>query len=642
MQILEIVLYGHNGAKRTVKFKPGAVNIISGLSATGKSSLLEIADYCLGKSTCDIAEGPVRSAVAWYGLLLQFDNDRMFIARQSPPIGSDYSSGMYVESGSKTKSPIDAPEYTNSNFNAVVKSIGSKIGISPYLHTPEKGRTRENLAATLRHSMVYCFQKQTEIANKRILFHGQEDGFISNSISDTLEYFLGAIKENSLAVKQQLILAKREVKRKERELQESEELRGEGVSRAIGIIARAKELGILSVETDLKKPDDYVDALKKVIKWTPKNIPKVESSFKDSSQAMLMKLQRELRDVDENIDTTKRFADEVIGYTDELKHQKSRLETIGIYEDVIKNKCPLCSNNIEKQIPKIEELQKSLEEIKENLEKTPKIKPRLREQIYDLQEKRQELIRQIDEKHEELSKLIEQEEGLEKLRNQNITIGEVIGSAKFWLESVELTDDMSPLRKALAKAEKKVEELDSQINRETIDERMERILTKLSNRMTEWALHLKLEHSGFPVIFDPKNITVAVKKPEQIIPLIRMGSAQNWLGYHMIVNLALHEYFTNNHRPVPRFLFLDQPTQVYYPADVVVDPTGSIENLPDPDRIAVERLFNFVFEVQSKLSPNFQVIITDHVMMQNNKKFMNALRENWRDEEALVPLDWLS
>jgi Protein of unknown function (DUF3732) len=38
--------------------------------------------------------------------------------------------------------------------------------------------------------------------------------------------------------------------------------------------------------------------------------------------------------------------------------------------------------------------------------------------------------------------------------------------------------------------------------------------------------------------------------------------------------LALHRYFRQNQRPVPGFLILDQPTQVYFPADK--DPNVSV------------------------------------------------------------------
>lgn len=55
--------------------------------------------------------------------------------------------------------------------------------------------------------------------------------------------------------------------------------------------------------------------------------------------------------------------------------------------------------------------------------------------------------------------------------------------------------------------------------------------------------------------------------PTEPVPMAQMGSGQNWLWCHLLAHLALHKWFVEKGRPVPRFLILDQPTQVYYPAE---------------------------------------------------------------------------
>jgi ABC-type lipoprotein export system ATPase subunit len=44
MQILDIVLYSHDGRRRVVSLKPGLVNVITGASKSGKSALIDIVD----------------------------------------------------------------------------------------------------------------------------------------------------------------------------------------------------------------------------------------------------------------------------------------------------------------------------------------------------------------------------------------------------------------------------------------------------------------------------------------------------------------------------------------------------------------------------------------------------------------------
>jgi DNA repair ATPase RecN len=41
-----------SGERREVKFEPDMMNIITGASGTGKSTLIKAIDYCLGSSKC--------------------------------------------------------------------------------------------------------------------------------------------------------------------------------------------------------------------------------------------------------------------------------------------------------------------------------------------------------------------------------------------------------------------------------------------------------------------------------------------------------------------------------------------------------------------------------------------------------------
>lgn len=92
---------------------------------------------------------------------------------------------------------------------------------------------------------------------------------------------------------------------------------------------------------------------------------------------------------------------------------------------------------------------------------------------------------------------------------------------------------------------------------------------------------------------------------------------------------------------MPRFLFLDQPTQVYYPSDQDADLQGSVDALPDDDRRAVAAMFRLIFEVVQALAPNFQIIVCDHADLRD-EQFQQAVVERWRNGHALIPQEWLS
>jgi hypothetical protein len=82
MQISQIVLYSQTGKTRTVHFRLGALNVVTGISASGKSALLHIVEYCLGRGTSTVPEGVISGSVDWFAVLLQLANQQAFIARR--------------------------------------------------------------------------------------------------------------------------------------------------------------------------------------------------------------------------------------------------------------------------------------------------------------------------------------------------------------------------------------------------------------------------------------------------------------------------------------------------------------------------------------------------------------------------------
>jgi Protein of unknown function (DUF3732) len=121
-------------------------------------------------------------------------------------------------------------------------------------------------------------------------------------------------------------------------------------------------------------------------------------------------------------------------------------------------------------------------------------------------------------------------------------------------------------------------------------------------------------------------------------PLNRIGSAANWIGYHLVAHLALHRYFTRQDRPVPRLLILDQPTQAYYPSEVEQQ-SGVPEG--EEDRAAVLRLFQLLHTVVDELAPDMQIIVCDYANLPD-AWFQEAVgQNNWRDGRKLIPDAWI-
>jgi Protein of unknown function (DUF3732) len=145
-----------------------------------------------------------------------------------------------------------------------------------------------------------------------------------------------------------------------------------------------------------------------------------------------------------------------------------------------------------------------------------------------------------------------------------------------------------------------------------------------------------LEHSEHPLRLDLKHLTVVADREDGPIPMEHMGSGENWVGYHMIAHFALHKWFVNRNRPVPRFLLIDQPSQVYFPEDRDWEQAGQRRS---EDREAVSRMYKLALNVVESLTDQLQVIITDHANI-DEPWFQNCIIERWREGIKLVPDSW--
>jgi len=154
--------------------------------------------------------------------------------------------------------------------------------------------------------------------------------------------------------------------------------------------------------------------------------------------------------------------------------------------------------------------------------------------------------------------------------------------------------------------------------------------------MTAASAPLGLEWSDFPIRFDPRDLTVIVDGPDGPIPLRRIGSGEAWVAYHMVTHLALHQQYAGAQRPVPHMLFLDQPSQVYFPRE---SDTVTVAAERVGDMAAAERLLRVAFDAVDA-GGGFQVIMTEHAEIDEDW-FRDSLVENWRDGKALIPADWL-
>jgi hypothetical protein len=254
-----------------------------------------------------------------------------------------------------------------------------------------------------------------------------------------------------------------------------------------------------------------------------------------------------------------------------------------------------------------------------------------------LEERLQEAKRKLQENREALEAVQASNLRLQALRDRTTKRAHVLGRIGLYLESLPALEDTSDLKRKIQELHELISQLEEELSDDAVQDRIQSYLSILARDMSEWARKLRLEHSEHPLRLDLKRLTVVADGDEGPIPMERMGSGENWVGYHLIAHFALHKWFVRRNRPVPRFLFIDQPSQVYFPEDQDWEQAG--EGQRGEDREAVSRMYRLALQVVQELSPAFQVIITDHANI-DEPWFQDCIIERWREGQKLIPPEW--
>ncbi|WP_406106231.1 DUF3732 domain-containing protein [Micromonospora globbae] len=644
MNLLAIVLYNRAGDRRVVDFRPGELNIVTGWSATGKSALLDITEFCLGRDTVTMPVGPITNTVSWYAVLVQLPTTRAFVARPAPRIGRASTQQAMLEFGGDLQ-PLDYADLTvNVDSDTVRQQLGRLIGIGENLHLPEPGALRAPLEAHLGHALLLCLQRQGEIGNRDLLFHRQGERGIQQAVIDSLPYFLGAVPGDQAARRQQLQTARRQLRRLEGDLAAAERLNSDVEVELRALLTEAHAKGLVA-SADVDGRDAAVAALAQAL-VTPTVEPAIEDSNDTRRRELEQRrdnLRRQLRAIGEQ---RALLDDQVRGerdYQTAVRVGVGRLQSLELVRPdahIGADTCPMCGNGLAEPDPQLGELQQTLDDLRSQLRAVETAQPRRVAALGELDRRADGIRQELRSVEAALAGLRAADATIDAARSRREDRAFTKGRIDLYLTRLRQTGDddtLNDLRTRVDIVRRNVERLAADLDPDEEREQLTSRLLVVGADMTRWADRLELEHRGGNIRLDPYRLTVVIDTDSGPAPLFRIGSAENWIGYHLIAHLALHRYFVRQRRPVPHLLMLDQPTQAYYPSEV-----EQHRGVPrdDDDRAAVRRLFELMRDVATELAPDMQIIVCDHADLPE-PWFQQAVRHNWRGD-ALVPNEWIS
>lgn len=638
MQIRQLILYSHRGELQQLTFKLGALNVITGESGTGKSAIINIVDYCFGRDTCQVPARVIRDTVRWYALLLQFRKAQVFVARAAPLPPQLTNSDIYFSSGETVQIPSMDRLIPNTNPASLSDYLTRLMGVSPNLNVP-LGLTRDSLEATLQHAKLIVFQYQDEIAKRDLLFHRQGEWYMAQAIKDTLPYFLGAVAEDQLKIRHELQDARRTLRGLERRLKEAEAIGGAEVGQAAALVLEGQAMGLIA-PGDIPAGRTELIGLLRAVQFTP---AAEQSGLLEGDIRRLRlertNLRREHDRLQREIADAEAFEAGGEAFEAAASEQRARLESINLFASEVSHTCPLCQQNVDGKIPRIAHIREALGSVIKHVEAVGRERPALTDHIKARTADLGAIAERLRVNQEALDAVTSRDNDLRAQQGQDIVRSRVVGRIEMYLQGAANISDNSDLRKSAERARQRVHDLESQLGEDDAEDVLASALNQVSQQITKWCGDLGLEYSPFPLRLDLKKLTVVADTPNGPVPMSQMGSGQNWLWCHLLAHLALHKWFVDKSRPVPRFLVLDQPTQVYYPADR--DVGGSLDSLADSDRSGVMRIFRWLKDRVDEMKGQFQIIVTDHAEVKGDW-FTDSVVARWRDGDALVPRSWSS
>lgn len=642
MKIKSIHIYSYDGRRRDVLFHDG-LNVITGRSSTGKSALSDIVEYCMGRSTFNVPEGIIRDHVAWFAVIYEFAGEQVLVAKPSPGPGRSSCSTVMVRRGATIAPPAFEELVVNDDDNAVETLLSQLLGIPENTTDVPLESSRESYNANIKHTYYYLFQKQTIIANKDQLFYRQNEPYQPQAIKDTLPILLGVSTRDKFELESRLRTAQRDFRLNAKLLEQARDAIDNSEDRAVGLLSEARAVGIFSSES--ADEGSLVELLRRALAWKPIPVPEDDGQRVSTIENDLVALREQRREIQRRIEAAQQYAKRADGFQTEVDEQRDRLTSIKalpVNKATGEWQWPFAEGNLALTSPIANVLLAEIESLDREMAAVVGERPALTAYLEEQRRDLQLVGDQIRNSEVELSGAVAANEVIAEMGNRNNAASRVVGRISLFLENLVPNTELVRLQAEERRLKARVDDLERKIGADDSGVRLTSTLNNISMHMSGYIGDLGGEFGQFPARLDLQNLTVVIDRPGRPIYMNRTGGGENHLAYHLSALLALHRFATNHGQPIPRFLLIDQPTQVYFPSETVyAEAAGSIERTEkDADLEAVRRLFELLLRFVAKDAPGFQIIVTEHANLRD-EWFQDALVESpWTKPPALVPDDW--
>ncbi|WP_373092335.1 DUF3732 domain-containing protein [Zhongshania sp.] len=664
--IHEIGVIDKKGNKHPVNFKAG-LNVVTGKSSTGKSALIEIFDYCFGSGENTIPKGVITTSAAIYYVALAVDEQDMVIARDpdiatkaffrrveafnTTEIDRDYFNSSYFR-------PLDEFKKHLRGFFLDIDDVDESLAARANRRFNQKAPT-----PSVRSFSSFMLQHQNLVANKHALFYRFDEKEKRDQAIEHTKIFLGLVDQKFFHLKQDQERLNAEMRRLERQ-KETNKRTSESYKQKVGpVLSQLYALmgfkdDPLSLDKVLRHPQDAKEQLDGIIvsekiDYNSDAMTRRYDQLKlarNQQAAELRKLQRQASSIKNHIQEEERFVDNV----KQFKSPKDVRISTAV--------CPFCHTEKDSLRQSAENLHQAITKVSGNLAQARPMKAKFESSLVDVKRSIEVVSKELTELNQQIVEIEKTEKHLREQKSLYESI--VMKKAKLFalLDTLNMAED-AELEKNIKDTKKQLNEISKYLKEYNVQKGLEEASAKVNEYMAEIGKHFEFEKSYLPINlrFSFETFDLYHLQGEEKIYLRSMGSGANWLYCHITLFLALHKYFAElaDECAIPSILFLDQPTQVYFPnfnrdtaesfdeqKSQEVKQRTKIERPIDEDIKAVENLFSRLsiycneLELDNGFSP--QIIVTDHadnLKLSDGVLFESLVNGNrWRTRGLIHPI----
>ncbi|MCA2025492.1 DUF3732 domain-containing protein [Enterobacter sp. K16B] len=654
-QIRGIILWPRNKnfKPHTIRFELGKVNVISGASRTGKSAVIPIIDYCLGANTCSIPVKTIRKYCEWFGIVVATEQGEKLLARKEP--GNQRSTtDMYVLEAEKITS-IPSSLKKNTTVFAVKRMLDDLANLSNLDFSGGDENSGFDGRPAFRDLAAFTFQPQNVVANPDVLFFKTNTYEHREKLRKIFPYVLGAITSDLMAKQFELNRNRLLLRRKERELKDAQDISAQWLADLKSKYSEAQELGLVPKPQEQLSREQMIRHLEKVISRTDLALKVTVTTISDALSE-LNTLESEERLVSRELTTLRHRLEEMnrlrVGvhqYENALLMQRDRLKISGwlLSNAHDESDCPMCGSHTDSAKQKLQALVQRLSDVEaavgaDTHKEVPAAFDRELQRVTTEVANATERLRSIQSRKRTLtSRSKEAREHQFSTRRAERFIGNVEAA----LELHRKLGSDSGLVEEVRKLKDIVQTLEKELREKDIELRKNQALRVINAKAGDILQGLDVEDPNAPISLEINDLTIKVLGDERDDYLSEIGSGSNWLSYHLAVLLSLHQfYLSQKNNPVPSFLILDQPSQVYFPKSTQLQNITNEDDpkLRDEDVEAVRRAFQAMGSVVLQEKGKLQLIVLDHAPREvwGDIDGVVGLPE-WRNGIKLVPVKWL-